>query len=172
MQLVSTVTVGAGGAASIEFTSIPQTGTDLLVLLSHRDSGSFARQITLGLRVNANSGSIYTALRLRGTGSATNSTTTSSFSTLVVGDNEGQDNSTTANTFSNSSFYLPNYTSSANKSVSIDSVSETNATNIGQFITAGLAATTSAITSLQLFTGIGSTFVQNSTASLYIITKA
>jgi hypothetical protein len=25
---------------------------------------------------------------------------------------------------------------------------------------------------LQLFTGIGSTFVQNSTASLYIITKA
>jgi len=28
-ELVETVTVGAGGASSIEFTSIPQDGTDL-----------------------------------------------------------------------------------------------------------------------------------------------
>ena len=35
-NLISTITVGSGGAASIDFTSIPQTYTDLLVKISLR----------------------------------------------------------------------------------------------------------------------------------------
>jgi hypothetical protein len=34
--LISSVTVGSGGAANIEFTSIPQTYTDLLYKISGR----------------------------------------------------------------------------------------------------------------------------------------
>jgi hypothetical protein len=34
MTALSTVTVGAGGAATIDFTSIPQTYTDLIVKIS------------------------------------------------------------------------------------------------------------------------------------------
>ena len=37
---IATVTVGAGGAASIEFTSIPSTYTDLQVLVSTRASNA------------------------------------------------------------------------------------------------------------------------------------
>ena len=36
--LISSVTVGSGGAASIEFTSIPSTYTDLVLKLSARSS--------------------------------------------------------------------------------------------------------------------------------------
>ena len=36
MTLVSTVTVGAGGAANIQWTSIPNTATDLYITVSAR----------------------------------------------------------------------------------------------------------------------------------------
>ena len=38
--LISSVTVGSGGAASIEFTSIPADYTDLLLKVSMRCAGS------------------------------------------------------------------------------------------------------------------------------------
>ena len=38
MTLVSTTTVPSGGAASIEFTNIPQTGKDLLLVCSLRQT--------------------------------------------------------------------------------------------------------------------------------------
>ena len=40
MKLIEAKTVGAGGIASIEFTSIPQTYTDLKILVSAKDNGS------------------------------------------------------------------------------------------------------------------------------------
>ena len=40
MFLIQTITVGAGGASTIEFTSIPQTYTDLCIKLSNRQSGT------------------------------------------------------------------------------------------------------------------------------------
>ena len=48
--LISSVTVGSGGASSIEFTSIPSTYTDLLLNFSGRSntnqaSGGFACKI-------------------------------------------------------------------------------------------------------------------------------
>ena len=39
-KLIETVTVGSGGAASIEFSSIPQTYTDLKVVYSLRSTNS------------------------------------------------------------------------------------------------------------------------------------
>jgi len=42
MVAIQTVTVGSGGAANIEFTSIPQTYTDLVVVLSLRNNRSTA----------------------------------------------------------------------------------------------------------------------------------
>ena len=38
MTLVETVTIGSGGASIIEFASVPQTATDLLVVMSLRKS--------------------------------------------------------------------------------------------------------------------------------------
>jgi len=39
MDLVTTVTVGAGGAAAIEFTGIAGTGKDIVIVLSSRSTG-------------------------------------------------------------------------------------------------------------------------------------
>jgi hypothetical protein len=160
MQLVSTVTLGSA-AASIEFTSIPQTGTDLLVTLSAR-SGNTLR--TLIVNFNS-SGSGYSARALLGTGSSPTSFTTTDGSV-------GQINSTsqTASTFGNMSIYIPNYTSSVAKSVSTDSVWENNGTEAYQMLYASTWSGTAAITSVKLIPP--STFGEFSTASLYTITKA
>jgi hypothetical protein len=161
LTLVSTVTVGSGGAASIQFTNIPQTGKDLLVLCSIRDGNASVVSSTF-LQLNG-SNSNFSRVLLRGTGSTVASTISAS----------GQDfartsaDSSTASTFGNGSFYIANYTVSQNKSVSVDSVSENNATAADQQITAGLWSNTAAVTSLALTPF--SSFLQHSTASLYII---
>jgi hypothetical protein len=84
---------------------------------------------------------------------------------------EGQDDSYTANTFSNGAVYIPNYAGSAHKSVSWDYVTENNSTTADQMILAGVWADTAAITSITLALPSG-VFTQHSTASLYTITKA
>jgi hypothetical protein len=169
MQLVSTVTVAAGGAASIEFTSIPQTGTDLLVVLSSR---STAATVYSGefMRFNSDSGSNYSHRNLWGSGSS--ATSQSSSTTSFFSQNTMPGASATANTFSNTEFYIPNYTSSVAKSVSINGVGENNATQSAQAITAALWTGTAAITSVTILPSSGNTIAQHTTASLYIITKA
>ena len=169
MTLVETVTVGSGGAASIEFTNIPQTGKDLLVLVSFRGS-SLANGINeFFLRINNNDIATYTSRLLRGNGSAASSTTETGGRFWASWPIPGNDQ--TANTFSNISNYLSNYTSSANKSISIDGVGENNATSASQVLVAGSVPITSAITSVQLYVAaFGSNYIaQHSSASLYII---
>jgi len=162
MQLVSTVTVGSGGASSIEFTSIPQTGTDLLLVLSERHSVDGNTRLTFN-----GSSSGYSMRRLSGTGSSANSNEYSGVFIYM----EGQDASYTSNTFGNSAIYIPNYAGSANKTLSWDSVTENNSTTADQQIIAGAWANTAAITTVTLGLPSG-VFQQNTTASLYIITKA
>jgi hypothetical protein len=77
---------------------------------------------------------------------------------------------TTANTFGNGAYYIPNYTGSQNKSVSIESVQENNGTEVFLTITAGLIANSAAISTLTL-TSVAANLVAGSTASLYGITK-
>lgn len=165
MTLVSTITVGSGGAAAIEFTGIPQTGKDLYIVLSSRSSSATTGGRVVRLRFNGNSTS-YSTRSLRGSGSAAFTTSTSAAAQLNFGESPAANE--TANTFGSDAIYVSNYISSDNKSVSVDSVSENNATAAQQRITAGLWSQTSAITSVTLFNE-DSSFVQNTTASLYII---
>ena len=143
-------------AASVTFSNIPQTGyTDLKVVMSVRNTGNFN---TLGLVLNGVSTN-QTARRVIGSGSAAASSTYA----------EVQDNpsSSTANTFSNGELYIPNYTSSNNKSMSFDIVSENNATLAYATLEAWLWSQTAAITSVG-FTGLyGGSIEANSTFSLY-----
>lgn len=164
MQLIETVTIGSGGASSIEFTSIPQDGTDLLVLLSSRPSVTNASQMKIAF---SGVTGVYTYRYLRGSGSAViSSSTTNDYYGWAGAINNS---SSTSNTFTNFSIYMPNYTSSAYKSYSVDSVSENNATEAWQTISAGIMNSTSAITSILLLNNLGN-FVEHSTASLYKVT--
>jgi hypothetical protein len=161
MTLVSTVTVGAGGAASIEWTGIPATGTDLLVVVSARHNNATYGDTNITFN---SSGTGYSARLLYAdaiNGGAKSTTGIYGFTTP---------SDYTANTFGNLQIYVPNYAGSTNKSFSVDSVTENNATGAWSGIHAGLWSNTAAITSLKVapYSGL---FVQYSTASLYTITK-
>jgi hypothetical protein len=162
MELIESKTLGAA-AASIELTSIPQDGTDLVALISFRMTSTGGPTGGCYLRFNGNT-SNYSMRRLFGNGSSAASDTDTAIVINQVG------NTATANTFGSTSLYIPNYTGSTNKSTSHDDVSENNATAAFAAIVAGLWSDTAAITSLSV-EGIGTTLVAGSTVSLYKITK-
>jgi hypothetical protein len=163
MQLIETKTLGAD-AASIEFTSIPQDLTDLVVLISCRSTGSAASGGAFAeFRPNSSTSGI-TARTLRGTGSSVQS---NSETILIV---RITPTDYTASTFSNSLVYIPNYAGSTNKSFSIDAVFENNATDSQQELVAGLWSNTAAITSFLLVPGNGN-LAAGSMVSLYGVLK-
>jgi len=162
-EAIATVTVGSGGAASIDFTSIPATYTDLCVVLSLRNNRSTA----IGYpRLTFNSSTTgYTRRELYGDGSSAYSSTGGGGSYLEF---VCSGNGATSSTFGNAVFYVPNYAGSNNKSVSYDAVSENNATTAQASLNAGLWSNTSAITSIAFAPGDSATsFSQYSTATLY-----
>jgi hypothetical protein len=73
----------------------------------------------------------------------------------------------TANTFTNVEFYIPNYTSSNNKSVSIDGVTENNGTTAYADLEALLWSNPAAITQFRLTTSSAVNFAANTTATIY-----
>jgi hypothetical protein len=161
IQIGSTVTVGSGGAATITFSSIPATYTDLLLVASLRSDKPAFGFSNYSLSINGST-STFTTRYLEGSGSAA-----TAGSTTTGGSGNINGPTSTASTFSNTQFYFPNYTSSANKSYSLDHVTEANATTAWMDLIAGLWSTTSAITSLTLTEGNSSVFSQYSTATLY-----
>jgi hypothetical protein len=162
LTLVSTVTVGSGGASSIEWTGIAQTGKDLLVKLSARNSSSGA----LSLRLNSDGGDNYEYLRLRGNGSTVSTFSSIPFSTDGIDFYGAVETAYTANTFANTDITIANYAVSQHKSVSVDSVSENNGTLAFQEILGGLWRNNAGVTTVTIRLG---TFVEFTTASLYII---
>lgn len=164
LSLVSTVTVGAGGAASISFTGIPQTGTDLLLVVSARSAFTASLDDFL-LKINGANTNL-TTRSLLGSGSSASSFSNTNYAFLTE-----QPTSPTASTHINAQVYIPNYAGSTTKPFSIDGVSENNATAAYQHIGANLWNSTSAITGISISCASGSNLDQYSTASLYTVTK-
>ena len=164
MTLIETKTLGTAQAA-IEFTSIPQTYTDLLVVCSLRHTGTGFDNVAgsvLGLN-GSSTGFSFRWLFGTGSGAASGSGTTGFIGT-------SPSNTATSNTFGNTQVYIPNYTGSTNKSYSVDAVAENNATLTYSSINAGLWSNTAAITSLSV-TSEATNLAIGSTISLYGILK-
>lgn len=160
LTLISTVTVTGSPAASIDFSSIAGTATDLYLVISWNSSGN---NDSIFIQFNG-SGSSYTKRNLLGFG--TGSPISQSGSDSYFGSNK----TTTANTFNSGQIYIPNYAGAAYKSYSSEDVSEANGADSYANLTAGLWSSTAAITSIKLDLAAGN-FVVGSTASLYSITK-
>ena len=159
MKLIESKTVGTA-VASVEFTSIPQDGTDLYLTVSSRTTGAGPDCF---IRPNGSSSNL-SGRRVRGNGvNAASSTETSAYVENCV-------STDTASTFSNNSVYFPNYTSAAFKSMSLDAIRENNATDARQAIFAALWSNTAAITSITIVPS-STNFDVGSTFSLYKITK-
>ena len=144
--LISSQTVGSGGAGNVYLTSIPQTYTDLLVIVSTRSGYSGSNDLNMWF--NSYGTGTYSSANLYGNGSSASSTTGAGIGTGQVSVGLTELTTSTANAFSSHSIYIPNYTSSNYKSMSIDAVYENNATAATQTLIAGLWSNTAAISQI------------------------
>ena len=160
-QLIEHIEVGAGGVSSIEFTGIPQDGVDLVLMLSLRGDTN------PDMRFNNDSSANYSYTLMRGFGSGITNDAAGAQNRIYLTALSNNQSTTTANTFSNVKIYISNYASSVAKSVSIDGVTENNATSAVATISAESWNNSSSITSIRVFTNPINEF---STASLYKIT--
>ncbi len=166
MELITSVTVGSGGAASVTLPAtgtIPQTYTDLKVVYSVRSTSSTSNVIDISFNGNTSN---FTNRYLLGTGTGTASGT--NFSRFSGLQNSSVD---TSNTFANGEIYIPNYTGSNFKSYSGDAVQEINSsTGNNLVLIAGLWSNTAAITTITI-TGYDGNLVEGSTFYLYGISN-
>lgn len=162
--------------ASVTFSDIPGTYTDLIVVTSartDRSAGSGYVDI-VGVKFNGNT-SNYSHRVLNGDSSFAQSSTVASgtytFGWLLY----ATASSSTASTFASSEAYIPNYAGTTNKSYSTTFAVEHNSATQNQAFVgaiAGLWANTAAITSMELIPGFGTNFKSGSSFFLYGITKA
>lgn len=127
-------------ASTVTFSNIPSGYTDLKIVYSARSTGS---SVGIVMLLNGSSANISTR-GLEGNGASAISYTSTNILGYTV------PSGATANTFGNTEVYIPNYRSSNFKSISVDSVNETNATNAYSVLNAFLWSNTAAITSLTL----------------------
>jgi hypothetical protein len=166
---IQTITVGAGGSSTINFTSIPQGYTDLRLVVSARSAYSSTKTDGLSVAFNGStSGFITTYLYGYGTNYISNSSYTNYFG-------EVPSSTTTANSFSNTTVYLSGYTSNTYKAFSCNAVAEA-ATSTAQdstlMISSGSWSNTAAINQITLSLSSASNFLQYSVATLYGISNA
>jgi hypothetical protein len=161
-QLIQTIEVGSGGAASIEFTGIPQDRVSLLLVYSARNTGNSNYAF---ITFNNDNTSVYDNLRLSGDGSSALSVAINRpylipFTVAPSG--------STAYTFGNAELYISKYTSSSQKVISQNGVGENNASSAAQYLSADSYTNSAAISSIKIASGNGVLAVF-STASLYSI---
>jgi hypothetical protein len=154
--LIASNTVGSGGAATVTFSSIPSTYTDLLLKVSARSDASRNNEDLLVSFNGSTSNRTWRFLEGNGATATSASGTDGRFSTFDAA-------TSTANTFGSAELYMPNYASSNYKSVSIDTVTENNATTAYAEIEAALWSNTAAINSIGLSIVFGTVFIQYST---------
>jgi hypothetical protein len=175
--LIASSTVGSGGAASISFSSIPATYTDLVLLTSVRSSttgsGGTGYQERLNIYLNGTTAN-YSERWIQAEGGTTVNSGTSYFNSSGPSGLAGTavPSDWTANTFNNNQIYIPNYTSSNNKSFSVDGVAENNGSFGSLMLNAGLWSNTAAITSISISLRNTPNMVQYSTAYLYGVKNA
>ena len=154
-------------AASVTFSSIPATYTDLVVRFSTRADTS--NQINL--TVNATSGgTAYSWTRLRGNGSTTASGRSSNDSSFGL-PGASVETAATANTFSSGEVYIPSYTASQSKPMGSFNTQEDNSTTSFINTNAGLYSSNTAISEIKLAAASGN-FVSGSSFYLYGISNA
>jgi hypothetical protein len=149
--------VGAGGASTITFSSIPQTYNHLVIMLSGRGSSGVVADSEL--RINNVAGDSHIGFELNGT-VAVYGTSGSIIKLIDSGP------SSTSGMFSNNYILIPNYTSSTFKQVTTQNATENMSNSAWQAYIAARRNTTSAVTSIVLVPG-GGTYAQHSRATLY-----
>jgi hypothetical protein len=161
--LISSNVLGSS-AASVTFSAIPSTYTDLVLRMSLRSDESGQTSSEFTSQLNGTSAN-YSLTRLRGNGSTASSSRISNAARFALG--EIPAGNSTTNTFTATEIYIPSYTASQNKPLSSKNYQENNNTSANIHIIANLWRDTSAITSISFAINGGFNFVSGSSFYLY-----
>ena len=167
-ESIQTVTVGSGGASSVDFTSIPSTYTHLQVRILGRGNRTSYGTESFALRLNSDSGANYATHQLVGvSGSALASGATS---TTAASIGRFPSNSITANVFGVAIVDILDY-ANTNKYKTIRDLGGIEDNNVSGLAELGLYSSlwmnTSAISSLTFTSGGGTLITQYSSFALY-----
>lgn len=152
----------SSNAASVTFSAIPSSFTDLVIRMSLRNSNTGAQDFKVNLNGDTSS-SLYSTTYFDVFGGTPSSSRYSNRAQWEL-QNSMESNSATANTFGSVELYIPNYLSSSNKVGSIDLRAEDNSTAfvggggfaqiaMGAHLWRNTAAITSIAISANLLTG-------------------
>jgi len=155
----------SSSAASVTFSAIPATFTDLVLRISARSDRADTTE-TLLLNINGLTTSIYSNTNLFGNGATASSNRlsaqTNGYLSYIV-----NAASNTSNTFGNIEIYIPSYTASQNKPVSTFGAREDNSTTAVVNAIASLIQSTATISSITLALQFGPNFLSGSSFYLY-----
>ena len=168
MQLIAKQTVGSGGASSVTFSNIPQTYTDLKLVMSAKGSAATTRQNVL-IAFNG-SGSSFAWQGLYGYGGSAGA---NSGNNQFVGNVPMASN--VANAFGTEEIYIPNYTSTTKaKTIMTNYAVENNGSSnfIGIDATSWNPGTQDNIESITLSINSSGDFIEFSTFYLYGISNS
>ena len=169
-MLISSQTLGSA-AASVTFSSIPATYTDLVLKYTARHDNAFAISQVL-ITFNGDTAANYSETVFYGNSVSGASGRQSAMNAIDF--NYVNADSSTANIFSSNELYIPNYTVSANKPMSWVGVTENNATTSNSAMivaNASLWRNNAAISSITLTAAASRNFLTNSSFYLYGISS-
>ena len=153
----------ASNTASVTFSSIPSTYTDLLVRFSSRSDAAYATDSALVL-FNNTTGQQGRTTRMFDVGGGTSSSESGPTMYLgLIG------NTAAANFYGSSEMYIPNYATTSTRQIFFHSTSEDNATGARYSSYVGNAywTTTTAISTIKLNPQSGTVFLATSSFYLY-----
>lgn len=162
---IDTQTVGAGGAANIEFTNIPQTYTHLQLRGIARFTGASV-ETNMRIQFNNDTSSVYTNHLVIGNGSSAGSGNDINIAYSII--NSSPNGNATASIFSANIIDILDYTNT-NKFKTMKNLTgwdHNGGINNSVGLWSGLWRSTNAITSIKLTPGSGN-FAQYSSFALY-----
>ena len=167
--LIETQTL-ASSAASVTFSSIPATFTDLAIRASTKTdaAGTYGANETR-VEINGDTTTLYSTTDLFATfdGSSNAAYSSRQSAAAYVRSRYTAELADPASVFSSYELYIPSYTASQSKAMSASGVAERNATGIdGINATAGLYRSNTAISQIKL-SGGGANWVTGSSFYLY-----
>lgn len=144
--LISSTVLGSS-QATVTFSSIPSTYTDLLLNISGRsDLASINNDYAITF--NGDTGSNYSMTYILGNGASV--TTGRSTASNIRVNNSGEGTNATANTFDNTWIYIPNYLATIRRPISSHSANENNNSTAYMGVQSSLYRGTSGISSISI----------------------
>ena len=168
--LISSQVLGST-ASTVTFSSIPQTYSNLKLVMSLQDTASGSNSGGAYVSFNGDSGSVttYSYTYLSGQSGAAGSSRGSNYPYFAL--NNGISSASNTNLFTSLELYIPNYTSTSPKQAFNFSATENNsATQNVVEVTANLYRGGSAITSIQIAAAVS--YATNSSFYLYGINNS